>query len=207
MAQSNFGRRGGAANVGVAAVQSAGRAARRSIPADDQQAPEAATLRGAPNWARLTIGQTLFGLVVAFGFLSATWFLHQPHLFRDQRLRNTFVVAPDIKATSGDCQGMLMIVSTCSVTFNWNDRGVQRIATTYFLVGLSDPDGTPLIPVRSRTDAGAISVLYAIDTKMQNRVVTFWSVMVVSLAMAGVFARRLVTGRYYGGSAHRALID
>lgn len=206
MAESNFGRRGVAASAGAAAVQSVGRAALRSIPVDDQQAPGEATPRSVPHWANLSIGQTLFGLVVALGFLCATWFLHQPHLFRDQRLRNTYAIAMDIKATSGDCQGMLMIVSTCSVTFNWNDRGVQRIATTNFLVGFSDPDGTPLIPVRSRADAGAISVLYAIDTKMQNRVVTFWSVMAVCLAMAGMFAFRLATGRYYGGSAHRALV-
>ena len=188
-----------APTVSAPASTLAGLFAASTAPAE--AAIDAPPQENPPYWVAQTLGQQFWGVVIFAGFLAALCFLEVPHLMRDVRLASTYEIDPSVKINRGECTGYTFI-HACNVTYQWEDDKATTISgETRFLVTALSMDRQPLIPVRSSAEPGAVSVLYATDDGLQNRIYSmlFWAGLCV-LAIVALFVR-ILRGRYTGGAA------
>ncbi|MBR0926079.1 hypothetical protein JQ561_05620 [Bradyrhizobium diazoefficiens] len=140
-----------------------------AAPAPSQATPGTAVATGSPlRWlvALLACGAMLYGLVASYG----------AGILRDHRLSGTWQPAYDLRATEGKCERTNFVITFCSTKIISVARPDQPAVTYKFMMLFSSGGGETLVPARSTTDRAAITVLYAAETKLWNRTVSFVSV-------------------------------
>lgn len=156
--QSGVGAAAPAFNADMAAASTASRAT---------AATSGAT--GSPiRWilVLLACGAMLYGMVATYG----------PDILRDHRLSGTWQPAYDLRATEGKCERTNFVITFCSTRIISIARPDQPPVTHKFMMLFSGGGGETLVPARSTTDRTAITVLYAAETKLWNRTLSFVSV-------------------------------
>jgi len=160
-----FGKR----QSGVGAAAQTFNGGMTSAPAPSQAAAGTAEATGSPiRWLVLLLacGATLYGLVADYG----------PDMLRDHRLSGTWHPAYDLRATEGNCERINFVITFCSTKIVSVARPDQPPLTYKFMMLFSGGGGETLVPARSTTDRAAITVLYAAETKLWNRTISFLSV-------------------------------
>lgn len=104
-----------------------------------------------------------------------------PDLVRDHRLSGTWQPAYDLQVTDGKCKQTNFVLTTCDAKIKSVARPDQAPIPHSFMMFFSSGGGEALVPVRSTTDRSAVSILYAADTKLWNRTLSF-------IVMAGLLA-------------------
>ena len=156
--QSAVGAAAPAFNADVAAASMASRTA----------AGTAGTTGSPIRWllVLLACGAMLYGLVASYG----------PDILRDHRLAGTWQPAYDLRATGGKCERTNFVITFCTTKIISVARPDQAPVTHKFMMLFSGGGGETLVPARSTTDRTAITVLYAAETKLLNRTLSFVSV-------------------------------
>ncbi|MBR0822748.1 hypothetical protein [Bradyrhizobium liaoningense] len=124
---------------------------------------------GSPiRWliALLACGAMLYGLIASYG----------PDILRDHRLAGTWQPAYDLRVTEGKCERTNFVITFCSSKIISVARPDQTPITHKFMMLFSGGGGEILVPARSTTDRNAVTILYAAETKLWNRTISFVSV-------------------------------
>jgi len=195
-----FGRRG-------APVAARPATQNRFEAAPDYAAAKAALKSGKPpHWTRhgpITLGVASLGALALAGAMALTY---AGDLARDARLAGTWTPAPDWRVLDGHCTSYEHVITLCHATLMRADEQTIRVQEARFLMSFSSGDGEFLAAVRSTKDPEAISIGYAAEDKLVNRVVTFVLSFLTLIGGALSGALRLAAGRYKGGRAHRELM-
>ena len=127
----------------------------------------------------------LYGLVVSYG----------PDILRDHRLAGTWQPAHDLQAMEGKCERKNFVITFCSAKIRSVANPSQAPIAHRFMMLFAGGGGESLVPVRSTTDRTAVSILYAAETKLWNRTLSFiFSAGILALFSVGallVFWRAL----------------
>lgn len=137
--------------------------------APSEAASGTAVATGSPlRWlvALLACGAMLYGLVASYG----------PGILRDHRLSGTWQPAYDLRVTEGKCERTNFVITFCSSKIVSVARPDLPPVPHKFMMLFSGGGGEILVPARSTTDRNAITVLYAAETKLWNRTLSFASV-------------------------------
>lgn len=155
-----------------------------------------------PHWVNLSFSRLLFSAMFCSAMLAFGLYLQMPYLMRDAHLAQTYELDLSVKVNHGDCTGFT-ILHFCEVSFTTENNGITQTENTHFFVTALDIDKQLLMPVRSTADASAISVDYAVNEALPNRIwsMIIWGLLGVALILNLVFL--LVMGRYQGGPADR----
>ncbi|QOZ75776.1 hypothetical protein XH83_10205 [Bradyrhizobium sp. CCBAU 53351] len=140
-----------------------------AAPAASQATSGTPVATGSPlRWlvALLACGAMLYGLIASYG----------AGILRDHRLSGTWQPAYDLRATEGTCERTNFVITFCSTKIISVARPDQPAVIHKFMMLFSSGGGETLVPARSTTDRAAITVLYAAETKLWNRTVSFVSV-------------------------------
>jgi hypothetical protein len=146
-----------------------------------------------------------FAFLMVVGALGAVAF-YGPDLARDLRYASTFKVADDLRATDGRCKRYLFLVSLCSAKIQ-SVRNDQSARSIEFLMAFRSGDGEAMIPVRSSTDASAVSIQYAVGDVLLNRILSLLGFALLFSWLAWVFLDCVRKGRYKDGPAYEALMQ
>ena len=152
-----------------------------------------------PHWVQVSLSKTVLCIFFFAAMIGLLVHLQAPSLMRDVRLAGTYEIDLLVEVNHGKCEGYT-IIHFCDVSLTWDDNGTAVTEDTRFIVTAFSVGRQPLIPVRSSADPQAISVDYAVNGALQNRV---WSFLFwVGVCAAGMITMivRLLTGRYQGGS-------
>src|SRR3954466_14359027 len=98
--------------------------------------------------AVLACGAMLYGLVASYG----------PDIVRDHRLAGTWQPAYDLRASDGKCERTNFVITFCTVKISSVARPDQAPTTHKFMMLFSGGGGEALVPARSTTDRGAVSI-------------------------------------------------
>jgi hypothetical protein len=209
MTASTFGKRG--ATITPSRVVSQPRAtvspaisASKQTPSLDADTPayrHAPDEAGSPPaWAAVTASQLIKAVLIFVGLFALGAYFQGPHLMRDLRLAKTYEIDFSVNVNRGDCTGYVFM-HFCEVSFTTENNGVTATENTHFFVTGFSMDKQPLIPVRSTVEPTAISVAYAVDDGLSNRLWSAigWSFVFLACMMTAFF--KLIVGRYKGGRA------
>ena len=160
----------------------------------------------SPPWTRNgPIALVVFS-VLFLGLAGAMTYIYGGDLLRDTRLAGTWTPAPDWRALDAHCTSYEHIVTLCDATLMRADAETVRAQRNRFMMAFSSGGGEFIVPVRSTKDPEAISLGYAAQDKLVNRVITFLVAFATLIGAALVGAGRLASGRYKGGRAHTELM-
>ncbi len=130
-----------------------------------------------PALALIVCGILLYFLTVTYG----------PDIIRDHRLAGTWQPAYDLRATDGKCKRMNFVVTFCSANIRSVAKPDQAPVAYEFMMLFASGSGEALVPVRSTKDRAAVSILYAAETELWNRTLSF-------VLIAGAFAAFCIFG-------------
>ena len=195
-----FGRRGAPGATRPAAQKTF------DAPPDFAAAKAALKSGKLPPWTRHGPITLVMVSLVALGLAGAMIVTYGGDLVRDARLAGTWEPAPDWRALDAHCTSYEHIVTLCDTTLLRADDETVGMQHNRFMMAFSSGGGEFMVPVRSTKDPEAVSVGYAAQDKLFNRVAIFVLAFVILVAGAISGARRLVAGRYKGGAAHLALM-
>ena len=190
----------------------AGRAPAARTSSSSSEAPDLAGAIKAvktgelPKWTKGGPAYLFFIMFVAlagFGFIGH---LYGGDLLRDLRLSGTWQPAYELQAADGRCTRHNFIGTDCSAKITSVAEPDKPPVDVGFLMLFTSGGGEVLMPVRSTSDPAAVTIAYAAETELMNRMVTFllMELMCVCAFMAGLSG--FMKGRYEGGAAHRALL-
>lgn len=159
-----------------------------------------------PAWTRMSRLQLLgFALVLPLVMLAAIW-SYAPDIVRDHRYAGTYAVAPDLRATNGECTRYAFLVTLCSAKVHEFGRNEQPIRTSFMML-LRSSDGARMVPVRSTVDPSAIGIRFAVTDMLWTRTLSLTGSVLVLLAMSWLFLSLLLRGRHMGSEAHAAALE
>lgn len=202
MSDATFGRRGAPRGAITQRAGSLQRAPVISAPALAYEAaaePDRAPL-SPPHWVQHSLSKTVLCIFFFAAMIGLMVHLQAPSLMRDVRLSGTYGIDPLIEVNHGTCKGYA-ILHFCDVSLTWDDNGTAVTENTNFIVTAFSLGRQPLIPVRSSVDPQAISVDYAVNDALQNRVLTLLFLMGLCVSGMVLLIAQLVRGRYQGGAA------
>ncbi|MBV9077347.1 MAG: hypothetical protein JO048_07665 [Methylobacteriaceae bacterium] len=193
----------------MAGIQAAPRSTPQTFaaqPADLGAAAEVLASGKLPAWASRGPVTLVVALMIAAGSL---WWLVQTHaggVIRDLRYAKTWQPAYDLQVVNGKCTRYQFVVTTCQAQIkSAADPGKPALAIP-FMMAFSGGGGERLVPVRSTADPSAVTIAYAAEGKLVNRVLTLAAMAGALLALLAATASGLLRGRFRNGSAHRALL-
>ncbi|MGJ4926185.1 hypothetical protein ACQR1I_12750 [Bradyrhizobium sp. HKCCYLS2038] len=129
-------------------------------------ATEDPPVKGGPiRWAIAT----LVCVAMLYGFLTS----YGPDLRRDRHLAGTWQPAYDLRATEGRCKRTNFVITNCTATIVSVAQPDREPIKVDFFMLFAGGGGEAIVPVRSTADRAAVSIHYAVETKLWNRTLTF----------------------------------
>lgn len=159
-----------------------------------------------PPWVNMSRLRLLgFVVLMPLLMLAALW-SYAPEVVRDIRYSGTFTLAADLRATEGKCLRYLFLVTLCKAKLH-SVLADEPAHTTSFMMLFRGGDGVQMVPVRSRADASAIGIRYAVSEVLLNRTLSLIAVTALLGWVWSMFVGNVRKGRYKGGPAHEALLQ
>lgn len=159
-----------------------------------------------PAWTRMSRLQLLgFSLVLPLIMFAAIW-SYAPDIVRDHRYAGTYMVAPDLRATKGECTRYAFLVTLCSAKIQQIYGNAPAIPTSFMMI-FRGGDGARMVPVRSTVDPSAIGIRFAVTDMLWTRAYSLAGCVLMLLAMSWLFLSLLLRGRYMGSEAHAAALE
>jgi hypothetical protein len=178
----------------------------QAAPADLAAAIEVVKTGKLPYWANIG---PLRLLLVFLGALAWFWWLVLPYggpVLRDYRLAGTWQPAYDMRVVAPKCTRYNLSLTICSATLQSLAEPNQPPIPVDYMMAFSSGGGERLVPVRSTADPSAVSLAYAAETQLTNRMLTFLAIAFGAVMVVLTTGSALLRGRYQGGAAHRALV-